>query len=176
MTLRLISLVFLRSCFQRSFARRGYSVRLHHRSYDLIRQSVRILSTSDFNPYTKGLWHSRIVPAYLTDLPQFTPRLLPYMPSSLPRRAVLLLLSVSSQNASVFAQHVKARHPHLCPRHFHPACARRTRYLTRLQCSLYATACKVVRPTEMAPSTFVRVWVLLLPSFPSFGRPPESRI
>ena len=118
MALRLINLVSLSSCFQRSFARRGYSVRLHHRSYDLIRQSVRILSISDFNPYTKGLRHSRIVPAYLTDLPQFTLRLFLCMPSSLPRRAVLLLLSVSSQNASVFAQNVKARHPHLCPRHF----------------------------------------------------------
>ena len=176
MTLRLINLVFLSSCFQRSFARRGYSVRLLLRSYNLIRQSVRILSTSVFNPYTKGLWHSRIDPAYLTDLPQFTLRIFLCMPSSLPRRAVLLLLSVSSQNASVFAHNVKARHPHLFPHHFHPAFARRTPYLTRLQCSLYATACKVVRPTEMAPSTFVRVWVLLLPSFPPFGHPPESRI
>jgi hypothetical protein len=117
-TLRLIDSISLSSCLQRSFARRGYSVRLHLRSYNLIRQSVRILSTSDFNPYTKGLWHSRIVPAYLTDLPQFTLRLFLCMPSSLPRRAVLLLLSVSSQNASVFAQNVQARHPHLCPRHF----------------------------------------------------------
>jgi hypothetical protein len=82
--LRLINLVSLRSCFQRSFAKRGYSVHLYHRYYDLIRQSVRILSISVFNPYTKGLRHSRIVPAYLTDLPQFTQRLLPCMPPSLP--------------------------------------------------------------------------------------------
>ena len=134
MALRLINLISLRSCFQRSFAKRGYSVRLHHRSYDLIRQSVRILSTSVFNPYTKGLWHSRIVPAYLTDLPQFTPRLLPYMPTSLPRRAVLLHLSVSSQNASVFAHIAEARHPLLCPRHFHPAS--REGHLTSRGCNV----------------------------------------
>lgn len=134
MALRLINLVSLRSCFQRSFAKRGYSVRLYHRSYDLIRRSVRILSTSDFNPYTKGLWHSRIVPAYLTHLPQFTLRLLLYMPTSLPRRAVLLLLSVSSQNASVFAHIAEARHPIPCPRHFHPAS--REGHLTSRGCNV----------------------------------------
>ena len=151
MTLRLINLVSLSSCFQRSFARRGYSVRLHHCSYDLIRQSVRILSTSVFNPYTKGLWHSRIVPAYLTDLPQFTPRLLPYMPTSLPRRAALLHLSVSSQNASVFAQNVKARHPLSCPHHFHPAFARRTPELTRLHVRFMLRPVKLLAPPKWPP-------------------------
>jgi len=109
------------SYFQRFFAKRGYVVHLYHRSYNLIRQSDRILPISDFNPYTAGLWHSRIVPAYLPDLPQFTLCFLLYMPPSLPRQAVSLHLSVSSRNVSVFAHNVKARH--LLPAHvtFHPA-------------------------------------------------------
>ena len=101
----------LSSHSQRSFAKRGYVVHLYHCSYDLIRQSDRILPTSDFNPYTDGLWHSRIVPAYLSDLPQFTPRFLLYMPPSLLRWAIPLHVSVASRNVTVFAHNVEARHP-----------------------------------------------------------------
>ena len=57
-----------------------------------------------------------------------------------------------------------------------PPVARRAAHFPRLQCSLYATACKVARPTETAPSAFARVWVLVHPSLPAFGRPPASRI
>jgi len=106
---------------QRSFAKRGYVVHLYHRSYDLIRQSDRIPPTSDFNPYTDGLWHSRIDPACLSDLPQFNPYLLIYMPPSLPRRTVPLHISVSSRNTSVFAHNVEARHPIPAHTTFHPA-------------------------------------------------------
>jgi hypothetical protein len=91
------------SCPQGYFAKRGYSVHLYHSSYYPIRQSDRIFPISDFNPYTVGLCHSRVVPDFLTDLPQFNPHLLLHMPPSLLRRAVSLLLSVSSRNASVFA-------------------------------------------------------------------------
>ena len=75
---------------QGTFARRGYSVRLHYRYYVPIRQSDRFLPISDFNPYTGGLCHSRVVPDYQSDLPQFNPRLLLYMPSSLLRLDILM--------------------------------------------------------------------------------------
>ena len=101
----------LSSHSQRSFAKRGYVVHLYHRSYDLIRQSDRIRPTSDVNPYTNGLWHSRIGPAYPSDLPQFTPRFLLCMPPSLLRWAIPLHVSVASRNVTVFAQRVEARHP-----------------------------------------------------------------
>jgi hypothetical protein len=42
-------------------------------------------------------------PDFLSQLPQFTLHFLLYMPPSLPRRAVSLLLSVSSRNTAVFA-------------------------------------------------------------------------
>ncbi len=112
------------SCSQGSFARRGYSVHLHHRSYNPIRQSDRLLPTSDFNPYTGGLCHSRIVPDYLSDLPQFNLRFLLYMPPSLPQRAVLLHSSVASQDVSVFAQNAEARHPLHYSRHLPPVARR----------------------------------------------------
>ena len=161
--------------FQGFFAKRGYVVHLYHRSYHPIRQSDRILPISDFNPYTEGLWHSRIDPAYLPDLPQFTLRFLLYMPSSLLRQAVSLHSSVSSRNVSVFAHNVKAQHLLHCPRHFR-LISQRTGDFPKLQCSLYATACKFARPTEVASYTFVRIWVLLLPSFPVIGHPHTSRI
>jgi hypothetical protein len=136
---------------------------------------IRILPISDFNPYTEGLWHSRIDPAYLPDLPQFTLRFLLYMPSSSLRQAVSLHSSVSSRNVLVFAHNVKARHLLHCPRHFR-LISQRTGDFPKLQCSLYATACKFARPTEVASYTFVRIWVLLLPSFPVIGHPHTSRI
>ena len=105
-----ISSYFRNSYSQRFFAKRGYVVHLYLRSYNLIRQSDRILPISVFNPYTKGLWHSRIAPAYLSDLPQFTLRLLLYMPTSLLWQAISVLTSVSSRYISVFAQIVEARH------------------------------------------------------------------
>ncbi len=105
------------SCPQRPFAKRGYVVHLHHRYYGLIRQSDKILPTSDFNPYTEGLWHSKADPAYLSDLPQFTLRVLFHMPPSIPRRAISLHMSVSTRNASVFAPIPQARHPLSCPCH-----------------------------------------------------------
>ncbi len=163
------------SCSQGSFARRGYSVHLHHRSYNPIRQSDRLLPTSDFNPYTGGLCHSRIVPDYLSDLPQFNLRFLLYMPPSLPRRAVSLHLSAASQDVSVFARALEARHPLHYSRHLPPV-ARRVAEFPRLQCSLYATACIVARPTGMTACAFARPRVLLLPSLPMFGHPPMSRL
>jgi len=144
------------SCSQGSFAKRGYSVHLHHRSYDPIRQSDRLLPISAFNPYTGGLCHSWIVPDCLAGLPQFTLRFLLYMPPSLPRRAIWLHLSVASQDVSVFAQNTEARHPLLYSRHLPPV-ARRVACFPRLQCSLYATACIVARPTGVT-------------SLPSLGR------
>ena len=66
--------------------------------------------------------------------------------------------------------------PASCPRHFPSRCAGRTAQLTRLQCSLYATACKVACPTEVTPHAFARVWVFLLPSLPAIGHPHASRI
>jgi len=56
------------------------------------------------NTYTESLCHSRIDPDCTSDLPQFTLRFPSCMPPSLPRRAALLHMSASSQNASVFAQ------------------------------------------------------------------------
>jgi hypothetical protein len=125
--------------------------------------------------YTESLCHSRINPDYTSDLPQFTLHFLFYMPPSIPRRAALLHLSITSQSVTAFTQYAKARHPLSCPRHL-PLVSQRAAFVTRLQCSLYATACRIVRPTEMSPSTFARVRVLLLPSFPVFGHPPTSRI
>lgn len=163
------------SCSQGYFAKSGYSVLFYHCSYYPIRRSDRILPISVLNPYTVGLCHSMVVPDYLSDLPQFTLHFLLYMPSSIPRRAASLHLSVTSQSVTAFTQYVKARHPLLYPRHL-PLVSQRTAFVTRLQCSLYATACRIVRPTEMTPSAFARVRVLLLPSFPVFGHPPTSRI
>ena len=91
------------SCLQRPFAKSGYVVHLHFRYYGLIRHSDRILPISVFNPYTVGLCHSLVDPDFLSQLPQFTLHFLLYMPPSLPRRAVSLLLSVSSRNTAVFA-------------------------------------------------------------------------
>ncbi len=79
-----------RSHSQGAFARRGYSVRLHYRYYVPIRQSDRFLPISDFNPYTGGLCQSQVVPDYQSDLPQFNPRLLLYMPPSLLRLDILM--------------------------------------------------------------------------------------
>jgi len=92
------------------------------------------------------------------------------------RRTVLLHISVSSRNTAVFAHNVEARHPIHCPHHFPSRNAGRAVWIPRLQCSLYATACKFAHPTEVAPSAFARVWVLLLPSFPAVGHPHASRI
>jgi hypothetical protein len=88
------------------------------------------------------------------------------MPPSLPRQAASLRLSVSSRNASVFAQSAEARHPLHCPRHFLSRYAGRTASLTRLQCSFYTTACRFARPTEMAPFVFTRVWNFYFRAFP----------
>jgi len=73
------------------------------------------------------------------------------MPPSVPRRAVPLHTSVSSRNTSVFAQWADSQRPHLCPRQFLSRNAERTGYLTRLQCSLYATACRFARPLNWPP-------------------------
>jgi len=116
--------------------------------------------------YTESLCHSRIDPDCTSDLPQFTLWFLPYMPPSLPRQAASLLLSVSSRNASVFAQGAEARHPLHCPRHFLSRYAGWTASLTRLQCSFYTTACRFARPTEMAPFVFTRVWNFYFRAFP----------
>ena len=118
------------------------------------------------------LW---IVPDCLADLPQFTLRFLLYMPSSVPRRAALLLLSVASQDLSVFAHNAEARHLLHYSGHLPPV-TRRVAHLPRLQCSLYATACIVARPTGMTTCAFARSRVLLLPSLPMVGRPPTSRL
>ena len=88
------------------------------------------------------------------------------MPPSLPRQAASLHLSVSSRNASVFAQSAEARHPLHCPRHFLSRYAGRTASLTRLQCSFYTTACRFARPTEMAPFVFTKVWNFYFRAFP----------
>ena len=125
--------------------------------------------------YTESLCHSRIDPDCPPVLPQFTLHFLFYMPPSIPRRAAPLRLSVTSQSVSAFTQYVEARHSLLCPRHL-PLVSQRTAFVTRLQCSLYATACRIVRPTRDGPSAFARVRVLLHPSFPVFGHPPTSRI
>jgi hypothetical protein len=61
----------------------------------------------------ESLCHSRTVPDCTSDLPRFTLCSFPYMPSSIPRRAALLHLSVSSWNASVFACGTETRHPQL---------------------------------------------------------------
>lgn len=175
MTLRHIYTILVAPVPRGTLLRSGYSVLFYHCSYYPIRQSDRILPLSVFNPYTDGLCHSRIDPDYLSDLPQFTLHFLFYMPPSIPRRAASLHLSVTSQSVTAFTQYVKARHPLLCPRHL-PLVSHRTAFVTRLQCSLYATACRIVRPTEMTPSAFTRARVLLLPSFPVFGHPPTSRI
>ena len=169
------SIGFHRSCSQGSFTRRGYSVRLHHRSYDPIRQSGRLLPISVLTPYTGGLCHSRIDPDCLPHLPQFNLRFLLYMPPPLPQRAVLLHASVASQDVPVFAHNAEARHPLHYSRHLPPV-ARRVGLFPRLQCSLYATACIVARPTGMTTCAFARPRVLLLPSLPMVGHPPMSRL
>jgi len=165
---------FCCSCPQRPFAKRGYGVHLYHR-YPA--SSVTLINSFRFR--TIGLYGKslsfRADPDCPSELPHFTLRLLFHMPPSLPRRAVSLQLSVSSRDASAFAHTAGARHPLHCPRHL-PLVSQRAGIVPRLQCSLYATACRIVRPTEMAPSAFTRVWVLLLPSFPVFGHPPTSRI
>ena len=153
------------SCLQRPFAKSGYVVQLHFRYYDLSRHSDRILPISVLNPYTVGLCHSLVDPDSLSELPQFTLRFLLYMPLSLPRRVASLLLSVSSRNTAVFAQLPGARLPISCPRHFLPV-SQRTVLITRLQYLLYVTACRFARPTEMAPSTIVRVWSFFFRAFP----------
>ena len=155
----------LGSCLQRPFAKSGYVVQLHFRYYGLSRHSDRILPISVFNPYTVGLCHSLVDPDFLSELPQFTLRFLLYMPISLPRRIVSLLLSVSSRNAAVFARFSVARLPISCPRHFLPV-SRRTACITRLQYLLYVTACRFARSTAMAPSTFVKVWSFYFRAFP----------
>ena len=53
-----------------------------------------------------------------------------------------------------------------CPRHFLSRYAGWTASLTRLQCSFYTTACRFVRPTEMAPFVFTRVWNFYFRAFP----------
>ncbi len=79
------------------------------------------------------------------------------MPPPLPRQAILLHLSVTSQDISVFAHNVEARHL-LHYSHHIPLVSQRVGYFPRLQCSLYATAYIVVRPTGMISSTFARTW------------------
>jgi hypothetical protein len=101
-----------------------------------------------------------------SDLPQFTLRFLFHMPPSIPRRADSLHLSVSSRITSVFARIPEARHPLHCPRHFLSRSAGRTVFIPRLQCSLYAAACRIVRPPEMAPSAFAKVWDFYFQAFP----------
>jgi len=117
----------------------------------------------------------RIDPDCLPHLPQFNLRFLLYMPPPLPQRAVLLHVSVASQDVSVFAHNVEARHPLHYSRHLPPV-ARRIAEVPRLQCSLYATACIVARPTGMTTCAFARLRVLLLPSLPMVGHPPMSRL
>ena len=138
---------------------------LHHRYYALIRQSDQLFPISP----CPGLYGESLSfkgnPDCPSDLPQFTLRFLIYMPPSIPRQPAPLHLSVSSRSVSAFAQHVEARHLHLCPRHL-PLVSQRTAFFTRLQCSLYATACRIVRPTEMAPSAFARVWGFYFRAFP----------
>ena len=50
-------------------------------------------------------------------------------------------------------------------RHFLPV-SRGQQVFTRLQCSLYATACKFARPTEVTPSAFAKVWDFYCRAFP----------
>ena len=75
------------------------------------------------------------------------------MPLSIPRRAAPLHLSVTSRSVSAFTQYVEARHSLLCPHHL-PLVSQRTAFVTRLQCSFYTTACRIVRPTRDGPLCF----------------------
>ena len=121
--------------------------------YVPIRQSDRFLPISVFNPYTDGLCQSRVVSDYQSDLPQFNPRLLLYMPSSLLRLDILMQIVCFLSRYCGLRPKRKGSTPDTMPTPISTG-YRRTHHLPKLQCSLYATACIVARPTVLAPFGF----------------------
>ena len=83
------------------------------------------------------------------ELPHFTLRVWPCMPSSVPRRSGWLPATVPSPPALAFTNSVLVRLP-LSPH----AVGSRVGRVTRLQSSLHAAACKVARPSPTRPFTF----------------------
>jgi hypothetical protein len=158
--------LLLRPCSQRPFAGRGYVVRLHHRYYALIRQSDALSPIS----YYRLIRRVFVIQGQILTAHQTFPNLLcvsfptcrhPYPGGS--HHCFCLFLHDALRS---FQRVQRFDTRFLCPRHFLFRYAERTSSLTRLQCSLTATAYRFARPTEMAPFVLTRVWDLYFRAFP----------
>ena len=91
---------------------------------------------------------AQLLPTGRPEVPQFTLRVFTHLPHSVPRQTVRLLLTVTSSHILASAIFVLARHL------LYPQNPVHCGLLTRLQVSLYATACWVCSPYPARTFTF----------------------
>jgi len=111
--------------------------------YDLMRVSRCLCRSYDFERQSFAISYTQ-----QRDIPQFTPHVLSYVPSSVPRRMKWVLSTVFSPTSSAFTFFAQARHPCRHKDRLFVVC------VTRLQSSLYATAHRIACPTPAMTFTF----------------------